>query len=134
MCYAATFPVTSEKSIGYERLARDDSSSSDEDDDGDEYDEDINEDVLFVLTNANSGKVKGKSCISALCWVACIAIASVAVFSLAVYFIRTKSVTNYLKQPHTNRTQEVSKRYRKTPEWTMKLAGFGMFLSQDAHI
>ena len=122
--------MSSEKSVGYERLARDESTSSEDDDDGDDYDGDINENVLFALTNANSGTVKRKSVIPTRCWVACIAVVALAVFTLVAYFIRTKNVADNFKQPHTNNTQEVMKRYEKTPEWTMDLAGFGMFLWQ----
>ena len=126
--------MASEKSVGYERLAKDESTSSEDDDDGDDYDGDINENVLFALTNANSGTVKRKSVIPTLCCVACIAVVALTVFTLVVYFFRTKSATDYVKQPHSNLTQEVMKRYNKTPEWTMDLAGFGRLLSQMQYI
>ena len=128
-----TFSAPS-KTGKYEPLRWDESADSD--------DGDVNEKVLFEQTKVKTGKRKCKRLIPTLCWIACIAVAILTVFTVVQYFTRSKTLANYFKKPHIKKPQpnyfkkpqhtttlEVNKRFKKTPEWTKTIKGFGMFLS-----
>ncbi|KAI0227420.1 hypothetical protein LSAT2_022100 [Lamellibrachia satsuma] len=134
--------ATPEKTGEYEPLRKDESTDSD--------DGNVNENVLFEQTKVNTGKRKCKRLVPTLCWVACIAVAILAVFTVVVYFTRSKTLANSLKKPHTKKPQPnyfkkphtkkpqpnsvknpqpaktlvLNKRFKKTPEWTMTIKGF----------
>ena len=121
-----TFSAPSEKTGEHEPLRKDESTDSD-----DGY---VNENVLFEQTKVNTGKRKCKRLVPTLCWIACIAVAILAVFTVVLYFTRSKTLANYFKKPHINKPQptntlEVNKRFKRTPEWTKTIKGFGKFLS-----
>ena len=128
-----TFSATREKTGEHEPLRKDESADSD--------DGDVNENVLFEQTKVKTGKQKCKRLVPTLCWIACIAVAILAVFTVGLYFTRSKTLANSFKKPHIKKPQpnyfkkpqptntlELNKRFKKTPEWTKTIKGFGMFL------
>ncbi|KAI0219156.1 hypothetical protein LSAT2_029237 [Lamellibrachia satsuma] len=132
--YAARTQAPSEKTGENEPLRKDESTDSD-----DGY---VNENALFEQTKVKTGKRKCKRLVPTLCWIACIAVVILAVFTVVLYFTRSKTLANYfkklhikkpqpnyLKKPQPIKTLEVNKRFRKTPEWTKTIKGFGMYLS-----
>ncbi|KAI0236790.1 hypothetical protein LSAT2_012668 [Lamellibrachia satsuma] len=120
----------SKKTGEYEPLRKDESADSD-----DGY---VNENVLFEQTKMKTGKQKCKRLVPTLCWIACIAVAILAVFTVVLYFTSSKTLANSFKKPHikkpqpnyfkkppSTKTLELNKRFKKTPEWTKTIRGFG---------
>ncbi|KAI0211987.1 hypothetical protein LSAT2_003139 [Lamellibrachia satsuma] len=113
---------TPEKTGEYEPLRKDESTDSD--------DGNVNENVLFEHTKVNTGKRKCKRLVPTLCWIACIAVAILAVFTVVLYFTRSKTLANSLKKPHIKKPQpnksfKLNKRFKKTPEWTKTITDSG---------
>ncbi|KAI0236064.1 hypothetical protein LSAT2_013378 [Lamellibrachia satsuma] len=102
--------ATPEKTGEYEPLRKDESTDSD--------DGNVNENVLFEHTKVNTGKRKCKRLVPTLCWIACIAVAILAVFTVVLYFTRSKTLANSLKKPHIKKPQpnksfKLNKRFKK---------------------
>ena len=116
-----TFSAPSKKTGENEPLTRDESTDSD-----DGY---VNENALFQQTKVKTGKRKCKRLVPTLSWIACTAVAILAVFTVVLYFTRSTTLANSFKKPQPSKTLEVNKRFKKTPEWTKTIEGFGMFLS-----
>ena len=116
-----SFSVPLEETEEYEPLRKDESTDSD--------DGHVNENVLFEKTKVKTGERKCNRLVATLCTIAFIAVSILAVFVVDLHFTRSNTLAYYFKKPRPTKTLVLNKRFKKTPEWTKTIKGFGMFLS-----